>query len=345
MSQPMTITSSYAANALHGGRIQAARRAFPSAPEPFVDLSTGINPVPYPLPSIPIDAFARLPEPESLDTLLAAAAQAYDVASTDMVVAAPGTQILINLLPLLFRATTVAVLSPTYNEHAACWRAGGAQVHEASDLADIGQAEIVVLCNPNNPDGRRYDRRAVQDLLAHQAAHDGWVVIDEAFADLEDAALGAASLLPHPRLLILRSFGKTYGLAGIRLGFLLAAAAHAERVRQALGPWAVSGPAITIGATALQDTAWRALIRRHLADSTSRLDALLTQAGLRIIGGTHLFRLAEHPDAPALYRALGQAGILVRPFSDHPSWLRFGLPGYPAAWDRLADALKTTPER
>ncbi len=318
----------------HGGRLAAARRIFSGAPEPFLDLSTGINPHPYPLPALPPASFTRLPEPEEVAALEAVAARAYGVADPAMVVAAPGTQALIQLLPLLFPQPAIAVLGPTYAEHARAWQRAGAQVTEAASLAALAAAPAAVLCNPNNPDGRRWPAASV---LA--AAPGGLLVVDEAFADLEDAALSLAPLLPRPRVVVLRSFGKTYGLAGVRLGFALAAPAEAAALRDALGPWAVSGPAIAAGRAALADAAWRERTRARLAGEAASLDACLEAAGLRVLGGTVLFRLATSARAAALFDRLGRAGILVRRFAGQPDWLRFGLPPTPEARARLRAAL------
>ena len=312
----------------HGGRLQAARRCFPGAPSPFLDLSTGINPHPYPFTPPRPEAWARLPEPEDVDALQAAAARAYGVHDPACVVAAPGTQALIQLLPRVLPQDDIAIPGPTYAEHAAAWRAAGTRVH-----ADLGGARAAVLCNPNNPDGRRHDAEA----LARLRAGLDLLVVDEAFADFE-AGGSAAAPCPAPGLVVLRSFGKAYGLAGLRLGFALAEAGVAARLRAALGEWAVSGPAIAIGREALGDEGWRreAALRAH--GGATRLDGVLGAAGFGAVGGTALFRLVSHPEAGVVAERLGRAGILVRRFEAAPTWLRFGLPGCEAAWARLAAA-------
>lgn len=322
----------------HGGRLGAARRHFPGAPEPFLDLSTGINPIPWPVPPLPPEAFTRLPEPEAEAALRAVAAAAYGATDPAMLAAAPGTQLLIQLLPRLFPQPALRVLSPTYAEHAACWRAAGTVVTEVAEFAALDGPGAALLCNPNNPDGRRHTLEDLCALADRMAARGGLLVVDEAFAELEPDTPGAAALLPHPALILLRSFGKSHGLAGVRLGFALAAPERAAAIRAALGPWAVSGPALAIGRAALADTAWREAAAARLAADAIRLDALLHGAGLRVLGGTRLFRLAEG-DAAAWHARLGQAGILVRRFSGQPRWLRFGLPGEESAWARLAAAL------
>ncbi len=320
----------------HGGQLGLARRLFPDAPEPFLDLSTGINPHAYALPELPAAAFARLPEPEEVAALEAQAARAYRVASPEMVVAAPGTQALIQLLPRVFPLPAVAVLGPTYAEHARAWQMAGARVMSAGSLAELAAAPGAVLCNPNNPDGRRWPAAA---LLA--AAPRRLLVVDEAFVDLEEDAdrLSLAPMLPQPGVVVLRSFGKTFGLAGLRLGFALAAPTAATALRAALGPWAVSGPAIAAGRAALADTAWRDAMRERLRREAAALDGCLAAAGLQVLGGTMLFRLAAGDRAPQLFERLGRAGILVRRFSEQPRWLRFGLPDTANAWARLRAAL------
>ena len=341
MALASTTADSGAGAALpHGGRIEQARRQFPDAPEPFIDLSTGINPVPYPLPALPAEAFTRLPEPETLSALQSVAARAYGVADPAMVAAAPGTQILIDLLPRLWPMPDVAVLGPTYAEHAAAWSRGGAAVTEIESLQSLGESRCVVLCNPNNPDGRRWKPATLLALADNLASRSGLLIVDEAFGDLEPDGHSLAPALPHRSIVILRSFGKTYGLAGLRLGFALAAPDFAAKIRSALGPWAVSGPALAIGTQALVDHRWLQATRHRLEADCARLDAILNAASLSVIGGTPLFRLAESPTAAAVFEKLGQAGILVRCFDAHPVWLRFGLPGTEPEWDRLREALR-----
>ncbi len=327
---------SMAALIAHGGGVAAARRRFPDAPRPWIDLSTGINPRPLPLPAIPPSVLARLPDPEEVAALEALAAQAYGAPNAS-VVAAPGTQALIHLLPRLLPPREVAVLSPTYAEHRAAWAAAGHAVRDASALEGLAAAGVAVLVRPNNPDGRVADAGAVLRLADQSAAQGGLVVVDEAFADLEGCSLAGA--LPRPGLLLLRSFGKSHGLAGVRLGFALTSPALATALRDALGPWAVSGPALHAGLHGLSDSAWREAAALRLAGDAAWLDHALRLAGCRVLGGTRLFRLAEHADAAELAERLGRAGILVRQFAERPGLLRFGLPGPVADWVRLHAAL------
>jgi cobalamin biosynthetic protein CobC len=200
--------------------------------------------------------------------------------------------------------------------------------------------DVAIVVNPNNPDGRIISRAALLDLHARLARHAGVLIVDEAFADFDAKKESLAPSLPTSRAVVLRSFGKAYGLAGLRLGFALASPDMVPSLRAALGPWPVSGPAIAIGIRALADSDWREAMRARLGGDAARLDALLHGAGWRIIGGTRLFRLAAHADARASFDRLLVAGILTRPFVDAPDRLRFGIPGDENAWERLATALR-----
>lgn len=330
----------------HGGDLIAAQTAFPDAPRPWIDLSTGINPWPYPVPPVPAQAWARLPGQAAEDALRRAAAAAFAVPDDDMILAAPGTQALIQLLPRLTAGASaagasVAVLSPTYAEHAAAWRAAGRQVTEPPSFAGVGAgagADIVVVVNPNNPDGRVIDPQTLLRRAEVQAARGGFLIVDEAFADMTPEA-SVARHIGLPGLIVLRSFGKFFGLAGARLGFLLAEPALIRRAAAMLGPWAVSGPTLTAGAAAYRDTAWMEATRARLRESAARLDDLLIKKGCRVVGGTTLFRLIDCGDGTALFEKLARAGIWSRPFLNLPACVRLGLPPDDAAFARLAQAL------
>ncbi|GJD69205.1 threonine-phosphate decarboxylase CobD [Methylobacterium gnaphalii] len=322
----------------HGGDLDAARKDFPDAPEPWIDLSTGINPVPYLLPPFEASALQRLPSAGDLLALKRVAAEAYGAGGAENVAAAPGSQILIETLPRLRARARVAVVGPTYAEHAAAWGRAGHAVETVRDLPAGGHFEIVVVVNPNNPDGRVHDAARLADVARDLATRGGLLIVDEAFADFEPGLCEPCDL--GPAAVRLRSFGKSYGLAGLRLGFALAAPALARQVETALGPWAVSGPALAAGLAALPDRAWRreaALARAHDA---ARLDRMIRRGSGLVVGGTALFRTATFDDGPALFRRLGEAGIYVRRFPDTPAQLRFGLPPDKAAWCRLSRVLK-----
>jgi cobalamin biosynthetic protein CobC len=322
----------------HGGDLDAARRRFPDAPEPWIDLSTGINPVAYPLPPLAPDAWTQLPQPGDLGRLEEIAANAYGGAPGAEVVAVPGTQALIQWLPRLFPAKRVGILDTTYAEHAVTWRASGASVERVDELSALAGFDVGVLVNPNNPDGRLIAPADLQEVAQHFAAKGGLLVVDEAFMDVAPGE-SFAPHLPARGVVVLRSFGKIFGLAGLRLGFAIAGPRPAGALREAVGPWPVSGPAIRIGAEALDDQHWLARASERLSRDAAGVDDLLEAAGFTLRGGTILFRLAAHADATGWFERLGKAGILVRRFDERPDQLRFGMPGSAGAWKRLSQAL------
>ena len=260
-----------------------------------------------------------------------AAATRYRARPPAHVVAAPGSQTIIQALARLLPARRVGVLGATYPGHARAW---SAEVVRVDRIEDFAGCDVAVVVNPNNPDGRIVELAALKRLARSMAPR--VLIVDEAFADFDAADESLAPDLPERGAIVLRSFGKTYGLAGLRLGFAIAPPDLAGPLRAALGPWAVSGPAIEVGLRALPDEAWFEAMRARLKAEAERLDRLLMATGWTVIGGTRLFRLASRADAAERFAALLGAGILTRPFADAPDRLRFGLPADDAAWERLA---------
>ncbi|WP_226629061.1 threonine-phosphate decarboxylase CobD [Alloyangia pacifica] len=319
----------------HGGNLDAAMARFGGTRADWLDLSTGINPDPYPVPAIPAEAWAVLPRREDMDRLIAAARAAYNCPAH--IVPVNGAQGAIQLVPALRPPGRAAVLGPTYNEHAAALRTGGWQVTEVGSLDALHGADLAVVVNPNNPDGRR----SAPEALSALAAQVGLLVVDESFAD-PDPDLSIAPRLDGrlPNVAVLRSFGKFYGLAGLRLGFALAQAPMAERLAELAGPWPVSGPAIEIASAALIDKHWQAETVQRLTRGAARLDGLARQAGWEPVGGTPLFRSYATPNAQAAQEGLAGAQIWSRifPYSQH--WIRLGLP--PAdRWEQLEATFAT----
>jgi cobalamin biosynthesis protein CobC len=320
----------------HGGLLARARARFGEA-EDWLDLSTGINPWPHPVPEIPASAWQRLPDEDALAALKAAARAFYGAAPATPIVAAPGSQALIQLLPLLLPPGEVAIVGPCYGEHARCWRSTGHTVTETSTV-EAATAPVLVVVNPNNPDGRIWSRARLLAAVRQRAERGGLVVIDEAFAEVAPEA-SLADAAGRPGLVVLRSFGKFFGLGGLRLGFALGPAELIERIEAALGPWAVSGPAVAIGRTAFADLGWATATRARLAAGAAALDAVLDRPGFAAIGGTDLFRLVRAEGAASVFERLARAHILVCAFAAHPNWLRFGLASDEAALARLDRAL------
>ncbi len=325
----------------HGGDIAAAEARFGRPRDGWLDLSTGINPHAYPIPTLAAPLWHHLPGQDTEQAMLDAARRCYGVAEAAALVAGPGSQALIQWLPRLFEPTRVAVIGPTYGEHASAWAAAGHDVATVESHAIDPHSRVVIVVNPNNPDGYRWDPQGLLALAEALHQRQGLLVVDEAFADVAPEL----SLSGHirPGLVVLRSFGKFFGLAGVRLGFALCAADLAAELRCAVGPWAVSGPTLALATQALADPAWIGAMRRRLHGEAVALDDMLSLVGLPPAGGTDLFRLVVVPRAWGLYEHLGSRGILVRAFADAPRWLRFGLPGSTGARERLRQALLEWP--
>ena len=325
----------------HGGDLTDIRTRYGGAGDAWLDLSTGINPHAWPVPAeLGEAAWRRLPAAEDLAGLIAAARFAYRIPPATDVVAAPGTQALIQWLPRLAAPGGVAVLGPTYAEHAASWRLAGRAVFEIEGIGALPDAaRHAVVVNPNNPDGRIFGHDALAALGREIERRGGWLVVDESFADI-DPAISVAALTADLPMVVLRSFGKFYGLAGARLGFAVAAEAIARPIAAAVGPWAVSGPAIAVARAALADAGWTAAMRARLVAEARALDRVLAAGGLEPVGGCPLYRLVRHPRAGLIHERLASARIWTRRFDWADDLLRFGLPGSNQALERLAVGLQ-----
>ena len=328
----------------HGGRLGAARAAYSHAPQPWIDLSTGINPRAYPAPRARGVALNRLPDVGDLSRLEAVAAGAFGVSDPQRVVATGGTEPALRLLPYVLGQRRALVAGPTYGSHADGWEKAGmpAQTVPESRLDDsIAEQTAVVVVNPNNPDGRVLGAERLLELHRQVAATGGVLIVDEAFAEVvpESSVATLAGTPAGESLIVLRSFGKFFGLAGLRLGFVIGAPQWVARVRGAIGDWPVSVDALVAGLAAYGDPQWAERTRVQLARAARRLDALLVAHGFEIVGGTSLYRLARAGDAEVRFEQLAAAGILTRPFQHDRSLIRFGLPGSAEAWRRLGQAL------
>jgi cobalamin biosynthetic protein CobC len=323
----------------HGGSLDRARALFAHAPRPWIDLSTGINPHPYPLFDLPATVFSRLPEPGRIRDLARVAAIAYGVPAAQHLVPAPGTQILLPRVASLMKPGRARVLGPTYAEHRRACAITGHHVEETSDFDRLASADLAVVVNPNNPDGRVVMRKDLLDLAGLLKSRGGLLLVDEAFMDIGPREQSLAGDVGNGSIVVLKSFGKFFGLAGIRLGFAIASPEIAARLDDQLGPWAIAGPALEVGIRALADKDWQEAMRERLAEDAAQLDGLLARHDIPVMGGTSLFRYLHLPAAGALFEALGRHGILVRNFVERPDHLRFGLPATEIEWNRLDQAL------
>ena len=318
----------------HGGRLAAAVAQFGMANAPWIDLSTGINPHGWPgTNDVAID-WKTLPDTDALDELEAAAAACFGTDRAN-VCAVPGTEIGLRMLGDILPGPALHA-QPSYRTH-------GEMISRSQPvaLAELSGAEesTIILANPNNPDGRITTPARLLDGLAARQNGAGWLVVDEAFADVTPQFSLATHVDDGQRLIIFRSFGKFFGLAGVRLGFVLGPRALIAQYRRRLGSWPLSAAALAIGTAAYRDADWIAAMRIALREQADALDAVLARRGYRPVGACPLFRLIETTDAAALFERLAQHAILTRPFDYDPRWLRLGLPASHEALDRLDMAL------
>lgn len=320
----------------HGGRLRAAAATYGIALADWLDLSTGINPQGWPVPALPPAVWQRLPEEE--DGLLDAAASYYGNAE---LLALPGSQAAIQLLPTLFPPASVACLGPLYQEHPQAWQRAGHRVRELPTLARALAAATpyVLLCNPNNPTARALPRTELLAAAQRLAARGAWLIVDEAFIDPvpAESLASLAGTAAAANLIVLRSLGKFFGLAGVRVGFVFAAEKIRAQLAQRLGPWSVAGPSREVARLALQDSAWQMTARQRLFKDSRRLAALLADLGE--VEASALFVTVRSVAAEALHRFFAQRAILTRHYAPQPL-LRFGLPGDENGWQRLQVALE-----
>jgi cobalamin biosynthetic protein CobC len=325
----------------HGGGLAEAVSRYGGSLQDWLDLSTGINPVPVALPALKASIWARLPDRDLFDAARLAARRFYGTAPGVLPLPVPGTQSLIQRLPgLIGPDSRAAILAPTYGEYGRVLRRAGVALDQIAGLDAVTDAHrLVVVVNPNNPDGRRVFLAELLGLSERLEKRGGVLVVDEAFADADPAESLAGEAGVQRGLIVFRSFGKFFGLAGLRLGFLVADPETAARIQSELGPWAVSGPALAIAAGVMRDGEAIARLRASIAERHGAMKRVLADAGLTVRGGTALFFLVEHERAGALHDELCRRRILVRAFDYAPNWLRFGLAPDAASDARLASAL------
>ncbi|MES0490204.1 MAG: threonine-phosphate decarboxylase CobD [Leptospirales bacterium] len=326
----------------HGGGIQEAARRYNIDPEHWLDLSTGINPMGWTAPSsIPPEIWRRLPEPD--DGLETSALEYYNCAN---ILPAAGSQAIIQAMPRLRKPGKVAVLSPGYAEHSHAWQKNGhtvifASSKELEKLVHDTSVDVVVIINPNNPTG---EMTSPEKLLAWRnvlAKRGAWLVVDEAFMDSTPEQsifhyVNNSVSIPDS-LIVLRSLGKFFGLAGVRVGFASASPDLLHQISDELGPWNVNGPARYIAQLALHDYAWHKKTRLRLQKDGLRLKQLLTKFDLTPTGDAILFQWSINSNARNIYETLAQNSILVRYF-DKPKSIRIGLPPDDVSWSRLENA-------
>lgn len=329
----------------HGGDLSWIAARYSHATRPLIDLSTGINPYAYPLPDLEPEWFHRLADSAELAEAHMAAAQYYRAGNPESITLAAGMQPLLFALAALrlkeYGASDIAVLSPTYGEHQRVWQAMGHRISFLTSLQKVSGG-VVIACNPNNPDGRVIPPASLLQLAQELAALDGWLIVDESFADLNPKLSIATAAQQQPNIAVLRSCGKFFGAAGLRVSAAVAPATWTQWLRVATGPWPLSTPACRLLPAMLQDAAWIGNMRARLEREAADWRGLLSQY-FAPVGHTDLFTLVETDHASHWHEYLASQGILVRRFDYNPRWLRFGLPER-AQLPRLQTAFAACPK-
>ena len=309
----------------HGGGLDDAILKYGGNRTNWLDLSTGINPIPYPIPKVPNHFWHSLPDSQAQSALLSAARKFWKVPNGANIIASSGVSQLIAMLPSLLPVNCVEIIGPTYNEHAAAFQSSGWTVGQTGSVR--------VIVHPNNPDGN-------QHVISKQdAKNTDLMIIDESFCDVTpDETL--INLTDQNNVIVLKGLGKFWGLAGLRLGFAVAAPELIKKITDRVGPWAISGPAQFIGQAALTDNSWIIKTRSRLREDSLRLDNLMIEYGNKPLGGTDLFRLYEVKNATKIQNTLAKKFIWTRIFPYSRNWLRLGIPGTEAQWAKLLNALE-----
>ncbi len=322
----------------HGGKLNSAAQYYGIPLNEWLDLSTGINPNGWPIPTdLPAERWSQLPQDD--DGLLAAA-QSYYIC--DSLLAVAGSQAAIQTLPKLRTQSRVGVLSPAYAEHAHAWRQAEHQViivDTDTIQSTLATLDVLIIINPNNPTGQHFSPSQLLEWHLLLVKRGGWLIVDEAFMDVTPE-FSLSSMCPKQGLIVLRSIGKFFGLAGLRTGFVLAEDSLLKKLAEQLGPWPIAAMSRYLTERALLDTQWQIQSRVNLLKQGEQLFKLLQQAGLSPQGSSSLFKWVQISSAQAIHNRLAQMGILTRLFSQ-PASLRFGLPKTIQDWQRLESALAT----
>ncbi|MFT6098855.1 MAG: cobalamin biosynthetic protein CobC [Arenicella sp.] len=346
----------------HGGDLENAITRYGGAVHEWLDLSTGISPWNYPIPQFESSTWRTLPSPE---TQLIAAASAYYRCLVCDIAVTPGSQLAIRLIPQLLNTAlgkkmhAVAIPLIGYQEHANSWQLANHKViryrnfDELDTLVSDNLVSDVVVINPNNPSAERLSAAGLEKISSMLS---GLLIVDEAFSDLEVDYNQHSSLKPlhhNDNVIVLKSIGKFFGLAGARVGFAVGTHPIVHQLQTLLSPWSVAGPSMEVATLALNDRQWqRSQIKRIKLHAEQQRLAMAVikqnEPNCRIMDQSLFFSVfGENDRIVGLHEHLARMKIWARlgdpyvdPFVDHSeqlNWLRLSLAG--DQLDRLSAAL------
>ena len=343
---------------VHGSITPAELRELGLEINDVIDFSSNINPLGMPLhlkDAIADVDISRYPDPDCLE--LREAISKETGVDTASILVGNGSTELIHLIARAFltAASSAVILSPTYGEYETACRLAGTEptfikAEENRDfrwsipsvckqIKDIAP-RIVFLCNPNNPTGVLLNSGDVAKIAASAAS--GLLIIDEAYMPFADDPWDATTLLDRGNIIVMHSMTKDYALAGIRLGYIVAAPDIIERLNCYQPFWSVNAIAQAVGLTAINENEHITKSRKTIAEAKAYLLKSIKEIGLDVIPSSTNFLLIKVGNAKSMRQALLKQGICVRDCTSFglPQYIRIAMQPMPAC-RRFVDGLST----
>ena len=307
----------------HGGNLDKAISFYGGKESEWIDLSTGINPNSYPIPKLSISDWRSLPTKTEIKDLESIIKSKQKISSEIIMV--PGAQMAINFLPFLLKGegTEVRILTPTYNEYNYCFTNTGFKVNSCQKFNQLFNSDIAIIVNPNNPDGKIYEINELFELSKSVKI----LIVDESFIDSVECDSIVNQLNEDvSNIIVIRSFGKFFGLAGLRLGYVFSGKEIIRKFKRFFGPWQISKMSVKIATIAFSDDVWIKKTKNNLNEKANAIDNLMKKINWKITGGTNLFRLYSTSNSDLAQKLLAEKFIWSRKFSYSKKWIRLGIP-------------------
>ena len=325
----------------HGGDLSDAVRVNRKIKK-WIDLSTGINPNAYNDFNIDKTVYSHLPSGNQLAELMSIARGYYNLNQEIKICAYQGAQGVINILPNIVNKNihdTIQILTPTYTEHYRVWNDHGFKIRLVTNIENELDPSIpFVLVNPNNPDGKLFQPKYLEELWERIRKAGGFLILDESFMDgTPDMSFRFDNC--RDNVIVIRSFGKFFGLPGLRLGFVYGDNHYINKVSSLVGPWPISSSSLLIARKAMLDTVWISATITDLKMKSTALSNFLHDQKLKTVGDCYFFKTIELDNASQMHKALANHGIWTRIFNYNQKWLRMGLTKNKFEFEYLANTI------
>ena len=321
----------------HGGPNWAELNAIGLTPEDVLDFSVSSNPFPPPRVRKVFNTAAidRYPDSETTE-LRQRLSERLGIAPNNILVGNGSTE-LIRIIALTYfrQGDCVLILEPTFGEYEVACQIVGAGVlkqraraednfvpktEETTSLIRQHSPKGVFICNPNSPTGSYLSRQEVETILG--GGENSLFILDEAFVTFAEESWSSIGLICRDNVIIVRSMTKDYGLAGLRLGYVLAHEEIIESLHRVRPPWHVNVMAQKAGVAALEDADYLERCKQQVRQAKQFLMDELSRLGFTLVPSKANFFLVMVGDAKVFRAALLKHGIVVRDCSS------FGLPEY-----------------